>query len=320
MLMLAATVWNQSGGQGKSTLTRDLAGAYAELGLKVLIVDFDAQNGSVSNYLNADTSKHDSDADDISFHMTGRAQGPFSDLIVPVEGEQNIDVIPSHKRFLNIGSLLDQHDSFESETKPDGWEYPRFKRFYQVIKENNVPEAYDVMLVDPNAKADEALYLALYATRNLVIPTVPTRGGMESIEGVRSSASGFASKMDVNITNAATVPMMVKKNKNLHQEYAQRIHEKYRSPVYLKHLSAYEKAEENFTTVFKQLQEGRMRDYNADIMPKLRTLAGYLYTNAGYDLPDGGWDEDDLWQGDDFWGEIDIADFTRSKSEQTVVN
>ncbi len=316
--MLPVTIYNQSGGQSKSTITRDLAGAYAGLGLKVLIADFDAQNGSVSNYLGVDDDKHNQDADDLTLHLIDQGKGPFTDLIAPVE--ENIDVIPSHKRFNRIDDRLDQHAQYLEASKPADWEYPRYKRFLQVLQENDIRDKYDVLIIDPNAKADEAYYLALYATRNLVIPAVPTRGGLESIKGVEDSARNFAEEMGISITSAAVVPTMVKAQKRIHKDYTHQIKDEYPSPVYFKDLGAYEKAEENYRTVFNQLKGSRVRDYNASIMPKFRTLAAYIYARAGRELPNGGWSRDEMFCGDDLWGDVDTADLTVQEADAPKVN
>ena len=306
--VLPLTVYNQSGGQAKSTITRDLAGAFAEQELDVLIVDFDAQNGSVSNYLNLDEDKHNADADNVALHLIDQGKRPFEDLIQNVDGNKHIDVIPSHKQFNTVDDKLDDHAQYLKSGKPDGWEYPRYKRFLQILQQDDIQSKYDVMLVDPNAKADEALYLALYATRNILIPAVPTRGGFESIEGVKNSTENFGDAMDISITNLGVVPTMVKKSKNIHQEYASKIKDTYPSPVYFKNLGAYEKAEDEFSTVFDHLKGQRMREYNADIMPKFRTLAAHIAWRANADLPNGGWSQEELFLGDDFWGDVDTTE------------
>jgi chromosome partitioning protein len=316
--MLPITVYNQSGGQSKSTITRDLAAAYAELGLDVLIADFDAQNGSVSNYLGVDEDKHNPDADDLTLHLIDQGKGPFRDLIRSVDGE-GIDVIPSHKRFNRVDQRLDQHADYLEASKPPEWEYPRYERFFQVLQENDIQDDYDVMLVDPNAKADEGYYLALYATRNILIPAEPTRGGLESIAGVEDSARNFADEMDINITLSGVVPAKVNTGKKIHKEYLAKIREQYPSPVYFKNLGAFEKAEENYESVFTQLKSGRVRDYNADIMPKFRTLATYIFDRAGQDLPNGGWKPEDLFQGNEIWGDVDISELDTRAADAAEV-
>ena len=121
--MLPITVYNQSGGQSKSTITRDLAAAYAELDLNVLIADFDAQNGSVSNYLGVDEDKHNPDADDLTLHLIDQGKKPFRDLIHTTD--DGIDAIPSHKRFNRVDQRLNQHADYLEASKPPEWEYPR---------------------------------------------------------------------------------------------------------------------------------------------------------------------------------------------------
>ena len=184
--MQAYAVYNQSGGQGKTTIARDLAAVHAEVGQRVLLIDMDAQNGSLSNYLGIDDNKRNPDADDLIYHLVEQGQGEFSDLIRTAE--PNVDVLPSHKRLNRVDEFLDSHENYIKQTKPDDWEYPRYERLLDVLRKNDVPSEYDVMIIDPNAKADTVYYMALYATRNVVIPAVPTRSGFESIDGVADSA------------------------------------------------------------------------------------------------------------------------------------
>lgn len=301
--MLPITVYNQKGGQGKSTVTRDLAGTFSELGLKVLIVDFDAQDKSVSNYLNVDDDKRNPDADHIALHLIDQPKGDFYDLIETVPGNENIDVIPSHKKFGEVDDFLDKHKDYIEPTKPDGWEYPRYERFFQVLQDNDVNSEYDVMLVDPNAKADEAYYLALYATRNLVIPAEPNRAGYESIEGVKRSATQFADAHDITITTLATVPMFGRPgNKNIHKKYIDKIQDEYRAPVYFKDIGAFESAEDELITLSEFLHDQpRIRPYQQRLLPKFRTLAAAIYARSGQDFPEGIWTRDDLWFGDKHW-------------------
>jgi chromosome partitioning protein len=304
--MQAYTVYNQSGGQGKTTVARDLAAAHAEVGQRVLLIDMDAQNGSLSNYLGVDDNKRNPDVDDLTFHLVEQGQGDFADLIRTAE--PNVDVIPSHKRLNRVDEFLDSHENYIGQTKPDDWEYPRYERLLSVLQANDVPSTYDVVIIDPNAKADTVYYMALYATRNVVIPAVPTRSGYESIDGVADSAQGFAENQDINIGRTAVIPTMVDTRKSDHKDYAQKLRDEYDAPVYFKSLSAFESAEEQYASIFRLFTEhrDRIRKSERNILPKYRTLVATICTTFGNPLPEDAWDGEELFTGDDFWGDVEI--------------
>jgi chromosome partitioning protein len=320
--MQAYTVYNQSGGQGKTTVARDLAAAHAEIGQQVLLLDMDAQNGSLSNYLGVDDTKRDPDADDLTFHLVEQGRGDFADLIQTVG--PNIDVLPSHKRLNRLDEFLDSHENYVAQTKPDDWEYPRYERLLGVLRENDVPSKYDVMIIDPNAKADTVYYMALYATRNVVIPAVPTRSGYESIDGVADSAQGFAETHDINIGRIAVVPTMVDTRKSDHKDYARKLRDEYNAPVYFKSLSAFESAEGQYTSIFQLLKEhrSRIRKSEQNILPKYRTLAATICSTLDTPLSEEVWDGEELFAGDDLWDDPEVpladADATDSTVDQTA--
>jgi chromosome partitioning protein len=320
--MQAYTVYNQSGGQGKTTIARDLAAAHAEVGQRVLLIDMDAQNGSLSNYLGVDDNKRNPDADDLTYHLVEQGQGEFSELIRTAE--QNVDVLPSHKRLNRVDEFLDSHENYIGQTKPDDWEYPRYERLLEVLRKNDVPSEYDIVIIDPNAKADTVYYMALYATRNVVIPAVPTRSGFESIDGVADSAQGFAENQDINIGRTAVVPTMVDMRKGDHKDYAQKLRDEYDAPVYFKSLSAFESAEEQYVSVFRLFSEhrSRIRKSEQNILPKYRTLVATICATFGNPIPEEAWDGEELFTGDDFWGEVEIpfaeADLTDDTIDQTA--
>jgi cellulose biosynthesis protein BcsQ len=320
--MQAYTVYNQSGGQGKTTIARDLAAAHAEVGQRVLLIDMDAQNGSLSNYLGVDDNKRNPEADDLTFHLVEQGQGEFSDLIRTAE--PNVDVLPSHKRLNRVDEFLDSHENYIGQTKPDDWEYPRYERLLNVLRENDVPSEYDVVIIDPNAKADTVYYMALYATRNVVIPAVPTRSGFESIDGVADSAQGFAENQDINIGRTAVIPTMVDTRKGDHKDYARKLRDEYNAPVYFKSLSAFESAEEQYVSIFQLFNKhrSRIRKSERNILPKYRTLVATVCATFGNPLPQEAWDGEELFTGDNFWGDVKMpfadADITDGTIDQTV--
>lgn len=316
--MQAYTVYNQSGGQGKTTIARDLAAAHAEVGQRVLVIDMDAQNGSLSNYLGVDDDKRNPEVDDLTYHLVDQGQGEFSDLIRTAE--PNVDVLPSHKRLNRVDAFLDSHENYIGQTKPDDWEYPRYERLLNVLRENDIPSEYDVVIIDPNAKADTVYYMALYVTRNVIIPAVPTRSGYESIDGVADSAQGFAENQDINIGRTAVVPTMVDMRKGDHKDYARQLRDEYDAPVYFKSLSAFESAEDEYMSIFRLFKEhrSRIRKSETNILPKYRTLVAMICATLGNPLPEEAWDGAELFTGDDFWGEVDVSFADAEAADDTI--
>lgn len=78
-------VCNQKGGVGKTAVAAGIAQAYAEMGKRVLLVDYDPQ-GHLSQQLGIPQIPpgHDS----LVSHMCGEGTGDLRELIVPIEGER----------------------------------------------------------------------------------------------------------------------------------------------------------------------------------------------------------------------------------------
>ena len=87
---VAYTVYSEAGGVGKTTLSANLAAAHSRAGEKVLAIDLDPQEGSLS-YL-TDVERPRRGDDNLVRHLVGRPKGEFSDLIKTTDG---FDVIPS---------------------------------------------------------------------------------------------------------------------------------------------------------------------------------------------------------------------------------
>jgi len=166
--------------------------------------------------------------------------------------------------------------------------------------------------------------MALYATRNVVIPAVPTRSGFESIDGVADSAQGFAENQGINIGRTAVIPTMVDMRKGDHKDYARKLRDEYDAPVYFKSLSAFESAEEQYVSIFRLFSEhrNRVRKSEQNILPKYRTLVATICATFENSLPEDAWDGKELFTGDDFWGTVEIpvaeADVIDEAIDQTA--
>lgn len=302
--MLSYTIYNRAGGQAKSVLTRDLAAAHAEQGQNVLIIDLDAQKGSVTNFFDIDYDKNDGSADRLTLHIIDRPAGEFDDLIH--NAEPGIDIIPGHEELNDLDDILDDMEALEARGVDEG-EFDRYTQLFRVLKENDVPSKYDVILCDPNAKADDAYYSALYATRNVVIPAATTPKGVDSIDDVFDTASNFAEAKDINIGNLGVVATKANLQKKKHQKMAEELRDEHGAICYFKDLSVYDDTSDEQQSLFEHIKGlDRVRKSQTDVLPKYRTLLAFLREEMGEPLSEAALDEYEFWQGDDFWGDVTV--------------
>jgi len=302
--MVSYTVYNRAGGQAKSVNTRDLAAGHAELGDSVLIVDLDAQKGSVSNFYDIEYDKSDPNADRLTLHLIDQPAGNFDDLIH--SAEPGVDIIPRHEELNDLKDILDDKEKIESRGVGDS-EFERYAQLLRVLTENNVSDRYDVVIFDPNAKADEAYYSALYASRNVLIPVETDPKGVDSVDDVFDTASNFAEAKGINIGHLATVATRANNQKKERKNAAEQIRNDYDAVAYFKSLGVYSDAASNQQSVFQEIDQlDRVRDSQVDILPKYRTVLAHIYNEVGSPLPASVLDEYDFWTGDDFWGDVTV--------------
>lgn len=138
---------NQKGGTGKTTTVINLAGALAELGQKLLVVDADPQ-GSLSIGLGVDVAGIDQNL----YHVM--VQGvPIQDIIVSVR--DNIDVAPTNI-YLSVADL-----QLAGEIRRED----RLKNALKLVKDN-----YDFVLIDCPPSLGLLTINALSAAEQVIIP------------------------------------------------------------------------------------------------------------------------------------------------------
>jgi cellulose biosynthesis protein BcsQ len=203
--MITYTVYSEAGGTYKTTTTANTAVAHARDGLDVLAIDLDPQEGSLSYIFDVDEDKRDGDADNLVRHMIDRPNGAFEDLVH--ETDEGVDVIPGHAMLENLSSLLDRAQEIEEMSHgADDYEYDRYRQLHRVLAENDVPERYDVVVIDPQATASDALYNAIYATRTLVSPVELSGKGSLSLEGLDDLVWNLEGELGIEVGVAAVVP------------------------------------------------------------------------------------------------------------------
>jgi len=158
--------------------------------------------------------------------------GDFDDLIESTE--EGVDIIPSHDMLGDFTSNLEQKISYETGMKNMSREdYPRFELLHDLLWEKQeLHKQYDAILIDPNARAEDLLYNAIFALRTLVAPVKPAGKGNLSLDGLDELVGNMETQLDIEIGLSCVVPSGVGQT-NAHQQYQQQFEntEQFDTPV-----------------------------------------------------------------------------------------
>ncbi len=277
--MLPYTVYSEAGGVGKSTLTANLAVAHARGGLDVLVLPMDPQDGDLSRLLGVDQNRADSDADNLVRHMVKSPRGPFDEMIRTAEG---VDIVPEHNMLSDLSTHLNRE---QSKAEDLGDAFNKYAQLQRVLQDADVNEKYDVVICDPPATESDALYNAIMATRNLVIPVEPSAKGQASVDGLQELATNFADQLNIDVGVLAAVPNGVK-NTSDQQEILGEI--AFPTPEVIgDRTSLMEGCWKQQCSAFRYVEEHRprRRDYELDTLAQFDRLARFLEAEAGVEAP-----------------------------------
>ena len=282
--MLTYTPVSEAGGVGKTTTAATLAVSHARAGHDVLAIDMDTQNGSLTYFFGPKYDRGNPDIDNLVRHLVGRAKGDFEDLAHEVE--HGVDLIPSHNM------LEDVHEFLLNEKKQAeklGESYSMYHQLHRVLREANIRDKYDVVIVDTAGKAGPILYNALVAVRNVVIPFEATAKGQESIEGLDDLVDGLEESIGIDVGVLAVVPIGYKDTRDQQQILAELRDDGFPVPVvigergslmegcWMQQCSPYTYVEEH---------RSRKRDYEIDTLDQFDELARHLEREANLEAPE----------------------------------
>ena len=216
--MITAVVYSESGGTYKTTMTANIAVALERMGQDTLVLDLDPQEGNLTSLFDVGDHRSDPDADNLVKHILDMPDGDFHDLIET--SDEDVDIIPSHGMLGDFTSNLEQKISYETGMKNMSRDaYPRFELLYELLWEKQaLHEQYDAVLIDPNARAEDLLYNAIFALRTLVAPVKPAGKGNLSLEGLDELVGNMENQLDIEIGLSCVVPSGVGRT-NAHQQY-----------------------------------------------------------------------------------------------------
>lgn len=278
-MMLAYSTYSEAGGVGKTTTAANLAVGHARAGLNVLVVPLDQQEGDLSRLFGVDGDRA-RDVDTLAHHMIRRPKGDFEDLVV--EAEAGVDIIPEHN---NLGDLPDWLQREKEQAEAIGEAFGTTSALLRVLKENEVPSEYDVLICDPPATEGLHLHNAINATRSLVIPVEPSAKGQAAVDGLEQLVTGLEGRFDFEVGVLAAVPTGFE-NTNDQQDMVAQID--YPTPEIIpKRASLMEGCWRQQCSAYEYVREHRerRRDYEVDTLAQYDRLARYLEEKAGVEAP-----------------------------------
>ena len=277
--MLTYTPVSEAGGVGKTTTAATLAVSHAQAGHRVLAIDMDTQNGSLTYLFGPDYDRGDPESDSLVRHLVGRPKGDFRDLTHQVE--QGVDLIPSHNMLEDIHEFLLNE---KNQAERLGESYSMYHQLHRVLQEANVRENYDVIIVDSAGKAGPILYNALVAVRNVVIPFEATAKGQESIEGLDDLVEGLEENIGVDIGVLAVVPIGYKDTRDQREILGELRESGFSVPVVVGDRgSLMEGCWKQQCSPYTYVEEhrNRKREYELDTLEQFDELARHLEQEAG---------------------------------------
>lgn len=297
--MITTVIYSESGGTYKTTMTANIAVALERMGQNTLVLDLDPQEGNLTSLFDVGNHRSDPDADNLVKHILGMPDGDFRDLIESTA--EGVDIIPSHDMLSDFTSNLEQKISYETGVQNiNREEYPRFELLYDLLwNTHQLNEEYDAILIDPNARAEDLLYNAIFALRTLIAPVKPAGKGNLSLEGLEELVGNMENQLDIEIGLSCVIPAGVGQT-NAHQQYQQQFENTgaFATPVTIGNReslmdamweargSAFRVIEERWKTferdgeMISEPGQRRIRDREIETLRKLYGLARFIATNT----------------------------------------
>lgn len=282
--MLTYTPVSEAGGVGKTTTAATLAASHARAGHDVLAIDMDTQNGSLTYFFGPDYDRGDPDVDNLVRHMVGRPKGDFDELTIDVG--PGIDLIPSHNMLEDVHEFLLNE---KNQAEKLGESFSMYHQLHRVLREADVRDKYDVVIVDSAGKAGPILYNALVAVRNVVIPFEATAKGQESIDGLDDLVDGLEENIGVDVGVLAVVPIGYKDTRDQREILTGLEESNFPVPVVIGERGSLMEGcwkQQCSPYTYVEKHRSRKRDYERETLDQFDELARYLEQEAGLKPPE----------------------------------
>lgn len=282
--MLTYTPVSEAGGVGKTTIAATLAVSHAHAGHEVLAIDMDTQNGSLTYLFGPDYDRSNPELDNLVRHLVGRPKGEFHELTHEVE--HGVDLIPSHNMLEDLHEFLLNE---KNQAEKLGESYSMYHQLHRVLREADVRDEYDVVIVDSAGKAGPILYNALVAVRNVVIPFEATAKGQESIDGLDDLVDGLEENIGVDVGVLAVVPIGYKDTRDQREVLGNLRDSGFPVPVVIGERSSLMEGswkQQCSPYTYIEKHRDRKRDYELETLDQFDELARHLEQEVGLETPE----------------------------------
>lgn len=182
--MTTIAIANQKGGVAKSTSCWEIGSCMGNLGLKVLVIDFD-QQANLTGYVNADKTMP-------TIYDVLKAETSINDAIQKVEGFD----------FISASEKLSKADK-EFSAPEDIYLLREVLSF--------VEDEYDFVIIDNSPSRNSLLNMSYIAANYIIIPTECDTG---SIDGITAIYGDVTKYRKLNWTNAQVIGLVLTKYEN----------------------------------------------------------------------------------------------------------
>lgn len=277
-MVRTVTMWTDSGGGGKSTIALNAAHAISEKGKDVLVWDIDQQRGSLTDYIGFTDYLADDRAN--ALQAVFDDDKTLSDVVLKSDDHDRLpfDLIPGTLQWEGFDKVLAR------ERVPNEWGV-----FRKALGDANLPERYDVIIIDAEGRRGLKEKNAIVATQNVVMPIFPNRKGRNDVGSGRDyifnriQPTLAEMEIDMEFSLNAVVPTKVDMQKNVHQKTMNALRERDipLTPFVMKDRGPYEAALDEQMTLFQYAESDDTRDlydYEGDVLAKYEKLAETILT------------------------------------------
>jgi len=269
----AISVWSESGGDGKTTMTLNVGAALGRRGHDVLLVDVDAQPASLTNHVGLAEYKQSEGTTIVDVLMNEDVH--LDEVIVE---QKDFDVVPAHEDL----AFIDKQIALENISGAEFLLRPEIER---------LSEDYDYFLIDCPASLGTVVNNALIATRNVLMPVELTEKGRVSVGGLEDTISAMEKGLQriddsISLSILGLVPNRVR-DSNIYENVRSDLHDSGRLvlPIDVRQRDVLKSAWRENQSIYEYSDGHDLRDYESDVLDQFDKLAGLI--DGEFSLDDG---------------------------------